>query len=141
MFENITNLPVIVLPFQEVMELSKKENFIGIGKYYDFVKPHPLELGTDGEFRYAYSPEKTKMTDPNTTVSGTDGSNSEPPIPKFENNSSASPTSGVDTKALAKEVAELLRPDFEKVAQSTKDKRIAAIEKRLGVGDLAELEG
>src|SRR5258706_13736746 len=81
------------------------------------------------------------MTDPNTTVSGTDGSNSEPPIPKFENNSSASPTSGVDTKALAKEVAELLRPDFEKVAQSTKDKRIAAIEKRLGVGDLAELEG
>ena len=63
------------------------------------------------------------------------------PVPKLESSSAGSPTSSVDTKAIAKEVAEILRPDFERVAQSTKDKRIADIQKRLGISDLAELEG
>jgi hypothetical protein len=80
------------------------------------------------------------MTD-QPTEGGLEKANEELPVPKFENSSAASATSSVDTKALAKEVAELLRPDFEKVAQSTKDKRIAEIEKKLKLSDLAELEG
>jgi hypothetical protein len=67
-------------------------------------------------------------------------SSQELPVPTLESASQVSSTSSVDTKALAAEVAKLLKPDFEKVAQSTKDKRIAALEKKLGVGDLAELK-
>jgi hypothetical protein len=51
-----------------------------------------------------------------------------------------SSTSGPDVETLAEKVAAKLRPDFEKIAQSTKDKRIAKLEKAMGVGDLAELE-
>jgi hypothetical protein len=71
---------------------------------------------------------------------GAEQVNQELPTPKFTDASAGSATSSVDTKALAQEVAKILRPDFEKVAQSTKDKRIAQLEKRLGVSDLAELE-
>lgn len=63
----------------------------------------------------------------------------ESPTPTFTEASKASSPSGLDAKALAKEVAEILRPDFEKVAQSTKDKRIARLEKAVGI-DLSELE-
>lgn len=80
------------------------------------------------------------MTDLQNPESGTEQASEGLPIPKLESASSASQTSSVDTKALAKEVAELLRPELERTAQSTKDKRIAAIEKKLGLGDLAELE-
>jgi len=62
------------------------------------------------------------------------------PIPKLEPVSQASATSSVDTEAIAKKVAEILRPDFERVAQSAKDKRIAKLEKQLGISDLGELE-
>jgi len=80
------------------------------------------------------------MTEPTKTEGGQEQVNQELPTPKFTDASADSATSRVDTKALAAEVAKLLKPDFEKVAQSTKDKRIAALEKKLGVGDLAELE-
>jgi len=80
------------------------------------------------------------MAEPNQTEGGQEQVNQELPTPKFTETSADSATSRVDTKALAAEVAKLLKPDFEKVAQSTKDKRIAALEKKLGVGDLAELE-
>jgi len=59
------------------------------------------------------------------------------PTPTFKDEVSDSKVS-IDSQALAKQVAELLRPDFEKIAQSTKDKRIAKLEK--AVGGLAELE-
>lgn len=80
------------------------------------------------------------MTEPTKPEGGAEQASAELPIPKLETASPVSATSSVDTKALAKEVADLLKPDFEKVAQSTKDKRIANIEKRLGIKDLAELE-
>ena len=80
------------------------------------------------------------MTDETKPEGGAEQVNGELPTPKFTDASPVSATSSVDTKALAAEVAKLLKPDFEKVAQSTKDKRIAALEKKLGVGDLAELE-
>lgn len=75
-----------------------------------------------------------------TPESGTEQASQGLPIPKLEGASPVSSTSSVDTKALAAEVAKLLKPDFERVAQSTKDKRIAALEKKLGASDLAELE-
>ncbi len=78
--------------------------------------------------------------DPKTTESKAEGASAELPIPKLESPSTGSSTSGVDMDALAEKVANKLRPDFEKVAQSTKDKRIAALEKRVGLSDLAELE-
>lgn len=59
------------------------------------------------------------------------------PVPTFSEKSADSQVS-IDPQALAKQVAELLRPNFEKMAQSTKDKRIAKLEK--AVGGLAELE-
>ena len=80
------------------------------------------------------------MSDPQNPESGSEPAIQGLPIPKIEGASTASPTSGVDMEALAEKVAAKLRPDFEKVAQSTKDKRIAAIEKKLGTVDLAELE-
>lgn len=81
------------------------------------------------------------MTDDlQTPESGAEQASEGLPIPKLESASPVSSTSSVDTKTLAAEVAKLLRPDFEKVAQSTKDKRIAALEKRLGTSDLAVLE-
>lgn len=80
------------------------------------------------------------MTEPTQPEGTAEQASAELPIPKLESVSPGSVSSGVDTKALAKEVAALLKPDFEKVAQSTKDKRIAALEKRLGTSDLAELE-
>lgn len=80
------------------------------------------------------------MTDNKTPEGGAEVASEGLPIPKLEKPSPDSATSSVDTEAIAKKVAEILKPDFEKVAQSTKDKRIAALEKRLGLGDLAELE-
>ena len=62
------------------------------------------------------------------------------PIPTIGSASADKPTSGVDTKALAKEVAELLRPEIGKTVQSTKDRRIARIERTLGISELEELQ-
>jgi hypothetical protein len=80
------------------------------------------------------------MTETTQSEGGAEQVNQELPTPKFTEASPVSATSSVDAEALALKVAKILRPDFEKVAQSTKDKRIAQIEKRLGLGDLAELE-
>jgi hypothetical protein len=84
------------------------------------------------------------MTDTPKPEGGQEQVSQELPTPKFTGASADSATSSVDTTALAKEVAKLIMPEFQKMAQSTKDKRIADIEKqmsRLGLSDLAELEG
>ncbi len=73
-----------------------------------------------------------------TKVGGEEQVNEEVPTPKFTETSRDSATSALDPVEIAKQVADILRPDFEKMAQSTKDKRIAALEKK--VGSLAELE-
>lgn len=65
--------------------------------------------------------------------------NQEPPTPKFTEVSPASPPSTPDISTLAAEVAKQLRPDFEKLVQSTKDKRFSEIEKRLGLAELEEM--
>ena len=62
------------------------------------------------------------------------------PTPTFTEPSPASSTSVPDAKSLAKEVAELLRPDFEKLAQSAKDKRFDKIEKQMDALGLSELQ-
>lgn len=80
------------------------------------------------------------MADQPNPESGQGAASSELPIPKLETPSADSSTSVVDTEAIAKRVADILRPDIEKTVQSTKDKRIARIEKQLGVGELSELE-
>ena len=80
------------------------------------------------------------MADTTNPESTPETPSTELPIPKLETPSAGSSTSGVDTEALAREVAKLLRPDIEKTVQSTKYKRIARLEKQLGVGDLSELE-
>ncbi len=61
------------------------------------------------------------------------------PTPTFETASAAEPTSAVDAKSLAKEVAELLRPEIAKTVQSVKDRRFDRVEKALGLADLEEL--
>lgn len=68
-------------------------------------------------------------------VEGTQVQPAPPVQPTFTETSAASSPSAVDTKALAKEVAALLRPEF----QSMKDKRIAKLEKAVGI-DISELE-
>lgn len=78
--------------------------------------------------------------DPKTPESGQEQANQELPIPKFENASADSSTSRTDTDAIAKAVLSQLMPEIEKKLQSTKDKRIAEIEKRLNAGQFAELE-
>lgn len=80
------------------------------------------------------------MTEPTKPEGTAEQVNQELPTPKFTDVSPDSATSSVDMDALAEKVASKLRPSFEKVAQSTKDKRIAEIQKRLGMQDLAELE-
>lgn len=72
-----------------------------------------------------------------TLESGQSPVSEEQPVPTFTEKAD-SQISTVDPKAIAMQVAEILRPDFEKMAQSTKDKRIAKLEK--AVGSLAELE-
>jgi hypothetical protein len=61
------------------------------------------------------------------------------PIPKLETPSPASSPSSVDIDAIAKQVADKIQRDL-RMAQSNKDKEIAAIKKRLDMPDLAELE-
>lgn len=77
------------------------------------------------------------MTD-QTPESGAEGASAGLPTPTFESPSPDSSTSGFDAKALAKEVAELLMPEIDRKIQSTKDKRIAQLEKQYG--SLSELE-
>jgi hypothetical protein len=71
--------------------------------------------------------------------SGTEAASVALPTPTFEAPLSASSTSSVDAKALAVEVAKILRPEIERTVQSTKDKRIASLEKKLGLTELEEL--
>lgn len=79
------------------------------------------------------------MTEPTQPESTPEAGNQGLPVPTFSETSADKPTSQVDTKALAKEVADILRPELERTAQSVKDRRFAAIEKKLGMSDLAEL--
>lgn len=74
-----------------------------------------------------------------TTVGGGEQVNEEVPTPKFTETSRDSATSALDPKEIAKQVAEILRPEFEKTIQSTKDKRIAKLEKAVGLAELEEL--
>jgi len=62
------------------------------------------------------------------------------PTPKFTDASPVSATSSVDTDALTEAILKKLEPIFDKKMQSTKDKRIAEIEKKLKLSDFAELE-
>lgn len=78
------------------------------------------------------------MTDP-TLESAKEPVKQESPTPVFTETSPAKPPSTPDISSLAAEVAKQLRPDFEKIAQSTKDRRFSEIEKRLGISELEEL--
>lgn len=78
--------------------------------------------------------------DPKPQESGQEQASQELPVPKLENASAASTTSGLDTDALAKAILEKISPEIDKRVQSVKDKRIADIEKRLNSGQFAELE-
>lgn len=74
-----------------------------------------------------------------TTVGGQPEVNQELPTPKFTESAGVSATSAFDPKEIAKQVAEILRPDIEKTIQSTKDKRIAKLEKAVGLEELEQL--
>lgn len=80
------------------------------------------------------------MTDPTQPESGQEQVNQGLPTPTFTETSAGSSTSSVDTEALIEAVLNRLTPQLEKKLQSTKDKRIANIEKQLGIRDLEELE-
>ena len=60
------------------------------------------------------------------------------PTPTFTETSAVKPTSTVEPEVLARQVAELLKPDIEKAVQSTKDRRFDRLERSLS--QLAELE-
>lgn len=79
------------------------------------------------------------MSDLQTPERGAEQASAELPIPKLETPSPVSSTSSVDTAAIVKQVAEELRKEL-KMAQSTKDKEIAKIKRKLGIDDLKELE-
>jgi hypothetical protein len=78
--------------------------------------------------------------DPKTTESGSEPAIEELPIPKIESASTDSPPSSLDIDSLAETILKKLSPELDKKLQSTKDKRISEIEKRLNLGQFAELE-
>jgi hypothetical protein len=80
------------------------------------------------------------MTDPINPEGGAEQVNPELPTPKFTDASPGSATSSMDPEALTEAILKRLDPILEKKMQSTKDKRIANIEKRLGIQDLEELK-
>lgn len=80
------------------------------------------------------------MTLPTNTEGGQEQVNQELPTPKFTDASAGSATSSVDPEALTEAILKRLDPILEKKLQSTKDKRIANIEKRLGMQDIEELK-
>jgi hypothetical protein len=78
-------------------------------------------------------PESTELE------SGQEQVNSEQAAPKFTDASADKQVSTYDPAAIAKQVAEILRPEFQKTAQQTKDKRFSKIEEALGLRDLEEM--
>jgi hypothetical protein len=80
------------------------------------------------------------MTDNTKPEGGQEQVSGELPTPRFTDASAGSATSSVDTDALVEAVLRRLEPTLDKKLQSTKDKRIAEIEKRLKMSDLTELE-
>jgi hypothetical protein len=52
----VKKLPLKIIPLREIAELTKQAAWMPVGKYGNDLLKHlyPLELGTDGEFRYAY---------------------------------------------------------------------------------------
>lgn len=82
--------------------------------------------------------------DPKTPENGAEGGSQGLPIPKLsEPSHDGPPSSGVDISAIAKQVAEQVKQELSneiRMAQSTKDKKIAEIERKLNSGQFAELE-
>src|SRR3990167_2093247 len=80
------------------------------------------------------------MTETTNLEGGLEKASAELPIPTLEDSSVVSATSSVDTDALTEAILKKLEPIFDKKMQSTKDKRIAEIEKKMKLSDFAELE-
>ena len=80
------------------------------------------------------------MTEETKPEGGAEAVIQEMSIPKITEPSPVSATSSVDTDALTEAILKKLEPIFDKKMQSTKDKRIAEIEKKLKLSDFAELE-
>lgn len=74
-----------------------------------------------------------------TLESGQEPVDSGVPTPTFTEVSADSKVSTNDPGAIARQVMELIRPEIERVAQSTKDRRFDKIEKAMGLSELESL--